>query len=187
MKIKQATTDLEQFRYSLYQNFENRADTLMDLLDAMCSMPEAKSVVEYSLASVFRAQLLNPLQSDRRDGVGGDVVAASAGTLSASSTSMAILAADGGRNASASTLCAYAGRPRHGLSTRGGERQAAGDHRPSVFDGGAGLEAEAGLSSSWVLPLLNQRVATTQDKEMVGAEQISAVVARMTNCPLVAS
>ena len=35
MNIKQATTDLEQFRTSLYQNFENRADTLMDLLDAM--------------------------------------------------------------------------------------------------------------------------------------------------------
>ena len=54
MDIKQATTDLEQFRTSLYQNFENRADTLMDLLDAMCSMPEAKSVVEYSLSSLFR-------------------------------------------------------------------------------------------------------------------------------------
>jgi len=54
MDIKQAATDLEQFRESLYQNFENRADTLMDLLDAMCSMPEAKSVVEYSLSSLFR-------------------------------------------------------------------------------------------------------------------------------------
>ncbi len=53
MDIKQATTNLEQFRESLYQNFENRADTLMDLLDGMCSTPEAKSVVEYSLASVF--------------------------------------------------------------------------------------------------------------------------------------
>ena len=28
MNIKQATTDLEQFRESLYQNLENRADTL---------------------------------------------------------------------------------------------------------------------------------------------------------------
>ena len=53
MNIKQATTDLEQFLTSLYQNIKNRADTLMDLLDAMCSMPEAKSVVEYSLAGVF--------------------------------------------------------------------------------------------------------------------------------------
>ena len=54
MDIKQATTNLEQFRTSLYQNFENRADTLMDLLDAMCSTPGAKSLAEYSLASVFR-------------------------------------------------------------------------------------------------------------------------------------
>ena len=54
MNIKQATTELEQFRTSLYQNFENRADTLMDLLDAMCSVPDVKSVVEYSLAACYR-------------------------------------------------------------------------------------------------------------------------------------
>ncbi len=48
------TTALEQFRYTLYQNFENRADTLMDLVDAMCSYPEADSVVSYSLSPVFR-------------------------------------------------------------------------------------------------------------------------------------
>ena len=53
MDINHYTTDLEQFRYALSQNFENRADTLMNLLDAMCSMPGARSVVEYSLACVF--------------------------------------------------------------------------------------------------------------------------------------
>lgn len=39
-----------------------------------------------------------------------------------------------------------------------------------------GLEAEAGVSSSWVLPLLSQRVATTADKEMIGADQIEKLL-----------
>ena len=39
-----------------------------------------------------------------------------------------------------------------------------------------GLEVEAGLSTSWVLPLLNERVSTAQDKEMVGADQIKALL-----------
>ena len=58
MDIKQAATDLEQFRESLYQNFENRADTLMNLLDAMCSMPEAKSVVGSNSRNLVKSALL---------------------------------------------------------------------------------------------------------------------------------
>src|SRR5688572_16665515 len=47
-------TDLTQFRAELYQNFNNRADTLMELVDAICSNPAAGSVVEYSLTACFR-------------------------------------------------------------------------------------------------------------------------------------
>ena len=54
MKIKTCTTELEQFRQQIYQNFNNRADTLMELVDAICSNPQAKSVVEYSLTPCFR-------------------------------------------------------------------------------------------------------------------------------------
>ncbi len=43
-----------QFRQQLYQNFTKRADTLMELVDALCSYPEAKSVVELSLSPYFR-------------------------------------------------------------------------------------------------------------------------------------
>ncbi len=39
-----------------------------------------------------------------------------------------------------------------------------------------GLEAEAGISSSWVLPLMTERVATDQDKELVGMEQIGRLL-----------
>jgi len=54
MDITLYTTKLTQLRDTLYQNLTNRADSLMDLLDAMCSMPNAKSVVEYSLAEAYR-------------------------------------------------------------------------------------------------------------------------------------
>ena len=48
------TNELKQFRQQLYQNFDNRADTLMELVDAICSNPDARSVVEYSLTPCFR-------------------------------------------------------------------------------------------------------------------------------------
>jgi hypothetical protein len=37
-------------------------------------------------------------------------------------------------------------------------------------------EAEAGLSGSWLVPLMTQRVATTDDKELVGAAQIDVLL-----------
>ncbi len=45
---------LTQFRYTVYQNFNKRADSAMDLLDALCSTPNARSVVELSLSPYFR-------------------------------------------------------------------------------------------------------------------------------------
>ena len=39
-----------------------------------------------------------------------------------------------------------------------------------------GLEPEAGVTSSWVLPLLTKRVMTTDDKERVGAQQIEGLL-----------
>jgi hypothetical protein len=48
------TPDFAQFRKEVYQNFNKRADTMMDLLDALCSQTHASSVVELSLESCFR-------------------------------------------------------------------------------------------------------------------------------------
>src|SRR5215207_5157000 len=48
------TAALVQFRQKLYQNFTNRADTLMELVDALCSTGSARSVAEYSLTPCFR-------------------------------------------------------------------------------------------------------------------------------------
>ena len=54
MDTTQYTTNLKQFRYTLYQNLDKRPDALLELLDAMCSTPHATSVVAYSLAASYR-------------------------------------------------------------------------------------------------------------------------------------
>ena len=54
MTTQSYTQQLTQFRDELYHNFDNRADTLMELIDAMCSNSTARSVVEYTLTSCFR-------------------------------------------------------------------------------------------------------------------------------------
>lgn len=176
MKIKQAITNLKQFRDSLYQNFENRADTLMNLLDAMCSMPEAKSVAEYSLSSLFPRSYstlfkgiadlkLEPMWLAHRLGPW---------LPRPKKWPFRLLLVD---VTPAPRLYA------HTLEDRGMV------HQPEVVKGklpvtighqystvSLGLEAEEGVSSSWVLPLLNRRVSTDENKEMVGSEQISALL-----------
>ena len=54
MIIKQLTEKIRQYRESIYQSFEYRADAIMDLLDALCSNTSASSVVALSLNTLFR-------------------------------------------------------------------------------------------------------------------------------------
>ena len=54
MSHNQHAPQLKQFRQEVYQNFNKRADTLMDLLDALSSNTSAQTVVELSLNSAFR-------------------------------------------------------------------------------------------------------------------------------------
>jgi len=59
MDITRYTTQLMQFRQELYQNFTNRADTLLELVDAICSNASATSVVELSQTACFRRSYSN--------------------------------------------------------------------------------------------------------------------------------
>ena len=54
MNTKESISQLEQFRQQVYQNFNNRSDTLMDLVDTLSSNTSASSVVELSLNPAFR-------------------------------------------------------------------------------------------------------------------------------------
>ncbi|MCA9995065.1 MAG: transposase [Anaerolineales bacterium] len=170
------TTELEQFRQELYQNFNNRADTLMELVDAICSNPHARSVVEYSLTPCFRR--------------------------SYSTIFKAINEMEWDELATAHLLAPYLSRPQqrsfwllgtdvtpqprqfaHTLADRGmvyypnaikGNKPVTIGHQYSTT--ALLVEAEAGLSSSWVIPLMTCRVSTDEDKELVGSGQIDALL-----------
>ncbi|RIK24826.1 MAG: hypothetical protein DCC55_41045 [Chloroflexi bacterium] len=176
MDITRHTTDLEQFRYRLYQNFDNRADTLMELVDALCSYPQADSVVAYSLSSLFRR---------------------SYSTISKALSEMRLA-----EMALPHLLLPHLPHPRQRpfwlllLDVTPQPRpyaQVVPDrglvYAPTVVKGNRpvtigheyasvalGLESEAEVSASWVLPLLTQRVASEADKELVGAAQIDALL-----------
>jgi hypothetical protein len=54
MDIQEAIAQLKQFRQELHGAFDQRADALMELLDALSSTPHARSVAELSLSPFFR-------------------------------------------------------------------------------------------------------------------------------------
>jgi hypothetical protein len=177
---QKSTTELEQFRQELYQNFNNRADTVMELIDALCSNSWAQSVVELSLAAPFRR--------------------------SYSALYKAIDAFEWGSQESpmqlARVLAPYLPRPQvHpfwllGVDVTPQPRPFAPTlqdrgmvYQPNQIKGNKPVtighqyasvallpEAEIGMASHWVVPLMVQRVASADDKELVGATQIGALL-----------
>lgn len=174
--IEQESIKLNQFRTALYEKIDNRADTVLELIDAICGVPNARSVVEYSLSPSFRR-----------------------------SYSMVFKGIDGLDFAPlwlAHRLSPYLPRPQawpfwlllidvtpaprpyaHTLEDRGmvyqpevvkGKLPVTIGHQYSTV--ALGVEPEAGVSSSWVLPLATTRVATSEDKELVGADQVDRLL-----------
>jgi hypothetical protein len=56
MNIEEKEERLRNYRQAVYNSFERRADTLLDLIDALSSNEKAESVVELSLNGLFRRQ-----------------------------------------------------------------------------------------------------------------------------------
>ena len=54
MPTQDVITQLKQFRQQVYTFFPERADALMDLLDALSGNTHARSVIELSLNPLFR-------------------------------------------------------------------------------------------------------------------------------------
>lgn len=176
MTTKSYTQELEQFREELYQNFNNRADTLMELVDAMCSNPEARSVVEYSLTPCFRRSYSTIFKAINEMEWEEGMIAGLVGSYLPQPEKRAfwLLGSDVTTQPRpfAETL------PDRGIV-----------HQPNPISGNKPVtigheyastmllpEAEAGLSTSWVIPLMTRRVATHEDKELVGSEQIEALL-----------
>ena len=176
MTTKPCFPELTQFRQELYQNFNNRADTLMELVDAICSNPHARSVVEYSLTPCFRR--------------------------SYSTLFKALAEETWAEQKHLRTLAPYLPKPKDRpfwllgvdvtpqprpfaktLSDRGMVYQpntVAGNKPVTVGHAYSCVsllpEPEAQVSSSWVVPLLMRRVGTHEDKEIVGANQIATLL-----------
>jgi hypothetical protein len=176
MDITLYTTQLRQFRSSLYQNFDNRADALMDLVDAICSAPETESVVEYSLAACYRRSYSTIFKAINEMNLAPIWLAQELSHYlpKPKEWPFRLLMTD----------VTPGPRPyAHTLEDRGmvyqpevvkGKLPVTIGHQYSTV--ALGLEPEAGISSSWVLPLLTERVSTAEDKEMVGARQIEMLL-----------
>jgi hypothetical protein len=180
MDAKTYTNEFQQFREQLYQNFNKRADTAMELVDALCSYPSANSPVELSLAPVFRR--------------------------SYTALYKAIAEVEWEKVSLAKLVAAYLPQPKqrpfwllgvdvtsqprqfaYTLSDRGyvyQPNQVAGNKPVTIghqYSTVALLpEKETGVSSSWVAPLSTRRASTDQDKELVGAEQIKVLLEDQT-------
>jgi hypothetical protein len=170
------TNELKQFRQQVYQNFDNRADTLMELVDAVCSNPDARSVVEYSLTPCFRrsystiSQAINEMEWDDLK-----IARLIAPYLpQPRQRPYWLLATD------------VTSQPRpfaptvpdrsmvyQANSIKGNKPITIGHEYSSlVFL----PEAEAGVASSWVVPLAVRRASSQEDKELVGNAQINALL-----------
>jgi len=176
MNTKRYTNEFQQFRQELYQNFNKRADSALELVDALCSYPAANSPVELTLAPVFRrsytalyktitdvawenipvAQLLGaylPHPEQRRFWLLGVDVTAQPRPF-------------------ASTL-EDRGFVYHPNAVAGNKPVTIGHQYSTV----ALLpEQEPGVTNSWVVPLVTGRVPTDADKELVGADQMRALL-----------
>lgn len=177
MDITLYTNQLEQFRLSLYQNIANRADAVMELVDAISSTREAKSVVEYSLAPSFRRSYSTLFKAIDEVKLEPLFLAHELAPYLPKPKAWPfwLLMVD---------VTPYPRPYAQTLEDRGmvyqpevvkGKLPVTIGHQYSTVT--LGLEPEAGVSSSWVLPLLTERVATAQDKELVGMEQIGRLLA----------
>ena len=176
MNTHTCTTALVQFRQKLYQNFTNRADTLMELVDALCSTGSARSVVEYSLTPCFRrsySTLYKALDQwiwDERQLA--RLLAPCLPRPSARSFWLLGVDVTPQPRPFAQTLPDRA-MVYHPNEVMGKTPVTIGHQYSTVA---LLMEAQAQRSPSWVVPLSTARVASTDDKEAVGAAQIDALL-----------
>jgi|CXWL01.1.fsa_nt_gi hypothetical protein len=178
MNHDEHATQLKQFRQEVYQNFNKRADTLMDLLDALSSNTSAQTVVELSLNPAFRrdySALFTALDEWKPDQADKNL-AQLAGPYLPKPAQLPIW------------LLGTEVTPQPRLHARTLEDRSY-VHQPNAlrsnkpitighaYSSVALLPEEAGEHEpAWVVPLSVQRVKSSQDKEMVGALQIQALL-----------
>jgi hypothetical protein len=171
-------TQLTQFREQVYQNFNKRADALMDLLDALSSQSRARSVVELSLEACFRREHTSVFKA------------------------IASYFPKWTKKSLAQLASPYLPRPQHrlfwafGVDTTPQPRPYAQTlkdrsyvYQPALLQSNKPVtighcysevallpEPEAQQGSAWVIPLSCQRVSSAGDKELEGAIQMNVLL-----------
>lgn len=171
------TSNLTQFRQTVYQNFNKRADTLMELVDALCGQTRVTSVVELSLQGGFRRHYSAIYHALKAYRPGDDDLAQLAGPYlpPPERRPFWLLGVD------------VTSQPRpyaQTLAERGfvyqpnlvwGNKPITIGHQYSTV---ALLpEKEGAHPAPWVVPLACRRVEVAETKALVGAEQIGALLA----------
>ena len=176
MDTEKHTNEFQQFREQLYQGFNKRADTAMELVDALCSYPSASSPVELSLSPVFRRSYTALYKAIAEAEWENVPLAQLVATYlpQPEQRSFWLLGVD------------VTSQPRqfaHTLPDRGYvyyPNQVAGNKPVTIGHQYSAIallpEKETGVSSSWVVPLSTQRISTEEDKELVGADQIKVLL-----------
>lgn len=172
------SNQLTQFRDEVYQNFKTykRTDTLMDLVDAISSNTTSKSVVELSLSPQFQRSYTAMNKAIAVECLSGKQIARlAAKTISPPEARKFYLM---GTDVTSSPR-PYA----RTLADRGfvyqpntikGNKPIAIGHQYSLV---ALLpERDKAKMGAWVVPLAIKRVARQEDKELVGAEQVRAIL-----------
>jgi DDE superfamily endonuclease len=176
MDITLYTTQLKQFRTELYQNFTNRADTLMELVDALCSNAGATSVVELSQMACFRrsySNLFKAIDEWQPPKMLLPHLLQPYLPVPRQYPFRLLLVDVTAQPRPYGQTVADRGMVYQPTGVKGNKPVTIGHQYSSVV---LGLEPEAGVSGSWVLPLLTERVPTSQDKEMVGSRQVDALL-----------
>jgi hypothetical protein len=166
---------LPQFRYEVYQHFDKRADTLMELVDALSSNQYAHSVAELSLAPCFRREY-----SALYKGIAAcELTNTDLAQLAAPyippprQRNFRLVAIDVSSHPRlySRTLtdrsCVYAP-----TVIKGNKPITLGHQYSTVVS----LPEKRVGDAPWVIPLSTTRVASDVDKEMVGAKQIQALL-----------
>ncbi len=172
------TNLLQQFRDEVYQNFNNfkRTDTLMDVVDALSSNTTARSVVESTLNPQFQRTYSALNKAIAVDSLSDKQLARlAAKTIAApKDRKFYLIGSDVTSNSRpyAKTL------PDRGFvyqpNTIKGNKTIAIGHQYSFV---ACLpERDKSKMGPWVIPLAMARVTSQENKELVGAKQVSTIL-----------
>jgi len=169
------TDILTQFRETLYQNLNNRADAILELLDALSSNQVAKSPVELSLSALFRREYPSVYSAIRDFKLSPEVQRALLGMIAPEPKERPfwVFSVDTTPNPRpyAKTLAdrSYVHTP---TPLKSNKPVTVGHTYSTV----AILPEKEEGDGPWVIPASARRVKSQEDAELVGAEQLDELL-----------